>query len=283
MDTSFKAFLKKNPDADATSPALKEKCILNFMVLQLRSKTSQKSLSSCREVRTTSSRIANKIWMNEWQMDAKLGSQVADYWRKSGLLQKKACPVTGSVADEHAIYGVPQLWESLTEEDLKLLKLETSREAQAGDEEAMEELANMNKGSLTEGGQDAPPSEKTPAQLQAEYETNIAATPATYLRQYQDHRTTLVVLQAQCEPDKNKSKFSSMLFTDVSDLIKSMDKAVKTLEGMVSKAVAPKVVKKLASDLTCLDNNFAECMKMGQNFGYEVGGSKQKKRKKSTA
>ena len=163
---------------------------------------------------------------------------------------KKPCPVTGSTEDDFVIFGVPELIESFTEEDTKALRLETLREAAAGDESALQELSDITAANLAGTSDDPPSAAKNSEQVQADYEDNVAANPATYLRQYQDHRTSLVVLQAQVEGDKTKSKFASMLYADIASAIEKLNKAIKLLEVMVGKAQSQKAVKKLAADLT---------------------------------
>ena len=185
QDTGFKDYLKKNPDDAALSSAeLKERCILNFMVLQLRAKCCTKSLHAVHEATVTSSRIAEKHWWNAWQMDSNLGPEVGAHWRESGNIQKKPCPVTGSKADEHVIWGVPKIWEAMTESDFKALRLETQREGKDGDEEAVAELSGISKASITDS--DKPAASKTHKQIQIEFADDIKSQPDVYLRKYLD-------------------------------------------------------------------------------------------------
>ena len=189
QDTGFKDYVKKHAELnpDMTTAEVKEACLLNFLVLQLRSKGGKASLTGVHEAVTRSAKIAEKHWWNEFQMDSKLGVKVGKHWRDSKLLQRRPCPVTGSELDEHAVYGVPKLWESLCEEDLKLLRLETQREAQAGDLEAVAEFSALTKDGIKDGGdQTEDKGPLTPKQAQEAFQEDLTKSPATYLRKYQD-------------------------------------------------------------------------------------------------
>jgi len=284
-DVAFKSYLRKNPDntADSSTGELKEKCILNFMVLQLRSKSATKVVQSVHAVTVKNSKMAEKHWLNEFQMNRDMGAGVAKHWRDSNLLIMKPDPVTGSDLPEHVVYGVPRFWESMSEEDFKQLALESKRDAVQGDDEAIQELAALNKAGVPQDDPGRPKAEKTPAEVQQEYIDNIKAQPAQFLRQYQDARTNCVVLQAQVEPDKAKSKFCQMLFDDVCSLIDKLTKVLQVLEGMVSKPAKDNVVKKLAADITGVDIAITDVMKMGSNFGYECDGTKSKSKKRKAA
>jgi hypothetical protein len=208
VDSGFREYLKRNPDPNASaSDELKERALLNFMVLQLRSKGGKKTIGATHSVAKTDCRIAEKHWWNEFQMDGKLGPTVGKHWRDSGLIQRKCCPVTQSDKPEHCIWGVPKLWESLTESDYKALRLETEREANQGDSEAMTEFANLNKNSI-EGGDSAAAAAavKTPKELEAELMLDVKSQPSHYLRKYQDLKQPLNVLARTTSPYK-PSKF----------------------------------------------------------------------------
>ena len=146
-ETCLKQYLAKNPDlvASASSGELKEKCILNFMVLQLRSKQTTKTITTVQEVKQVAGKHLDKHWWNEWQMDQQLGEVVGKMWRESGIIKAKPCPITRSEEDAHKIWGVPVLWESLTEEDFKALRLETQGEGKAGDENLLANFSGLNQ------------------------------------------------------------------------------------------------------------------------------------------
>jgi len=50
-DTGFRDYVKKHPElnAESSSAELKERCIQNFMILQMRAKGSQKTLTATHE------------------------------------------------------------------------------------------------------------------------------------------------------------------------------------------------------------------------------------------
>ena len=89
-----------------------------------------------------------------------------------------------------------------------------------------------------------------------------------------------MVLMTKTDKDKDKSKFSKMLHDDVEALIANIEAAVKLLEGMMGKANKDRDAKKLAGHLKHLDHALEEIMQHAKNFGYEMGGSKSKRRKK---
>ena len=190
LDQGFKDYIRKhveqNPELrDSSSAVLKEECLMNFMVLQMRSK-GNKTLTAVHQAEIKSSKIAEKHWWNEFQLDTKLGPAVGKHWRDSALLQRRPCPVTGSEEASHLVYGVPVLWESLTENDLKLLRLETAREAQTGDAEAITEFSDISRASLTDAGTADGTKELTPKAHQEAFIEDLAKSPSTYLRKYQE-------------------------------------------------------------------------------------------------
>ena len=88
IDTGFRDYLKKHAElnGDMTSSELKERCIQNFMVLQMRAKGSQRTVTATHQTGVASSRVAEKHWWNEYQMDREIGIAQAKHWRDSGLI-----------------------------------------------------------------------------------------------------------------------------------------------------------------------------------------------------
>ena len=282
-DVAFKAFLRKNADenASASTGELKEKCILNFMVLQLRAESATKTVRSSQQVVVKQSKSAEKHWFNEFQMDREMGPTIGKHWRDSKLLTVRPDPVTGSTHPDHVVYGVPKLWESMTEEDIKQMVLESSRDAVQGDDQAIQELSDLTKSKTMEDDPEKTKVAMSPAEIQQAFINDIKGNPACYLRKYQDAKTNCVVLQALVEPDKAKSRFSHMLHEDTTALIVRLTQVLTLLETMVSKNVKDTAVKKLSTDITAIDSSITEVMQMGKNFGYEWDGTKGKKRKKA--
>ena len=192
QDTSFKEYIKRHSEQNADVSGLntadmKDKCMLNFLVIQMRSKAGTKRLKGVHEASTKSSKIAEKHWWNEFQMEQKLGPTVSKHWIESGSLAKKPCPVTGSTLPEHVVFGVPKLWESLTEDDLKLLRLETERDAIAGDAEAVAELSGLSKASIDDAeGAEEEKKKLTPEETLAAFIEDLKSAPSTHVRKYQD-------------------------------------------------------------------------------------------------
>jgi hypothetical protein len=123
--------------------------------------------------------VAEKHWWNEFQMDSKLGPDQAKHWRDSGLIIHKPDPVKGSTEPAHIMWGVPKLWESMTESDWKALKLETQRDGKEGDEAAVAELTMISKSSLGDDPMAGGSAEgKTPKEIQNAFYEEIKTQPA---------------------------------------------------------------------------------------------------------
>lgn len=280
IDAGFREYVKKNADlnGDASSAELKELCIQNFVILQLRAKGGQKTLTGTHQASLNSERVTQKHWWNEYQMDTQIGEAQAKHWRESGLIISKPDPVTGSTDPAHIVWGVPKMWESMTEADWKALRLETQRDAKEGDEEAVAELSGLSRSSLGDGSEAKEPVGKTPEEIQTAFHAEIQKQPSTFLRKYMDLKADCMVLHSKTEPDKGKSKFSQMLSDDVAAMLVRFDKLNKSIEGMMKREAKPKEIAKIAKDMTELDADWDDLVKMAQNFGYDVGAKPKTKR-----
>ena len=285
-DVGFKEYLKKKPDlvANGCSADLKEQLILNFMVLQLRSKTATKTLTTTHSVSVRNAKHVEKHFWNAFQMDRELGPSVGKSWRESNKITKAPCPVTGSMDDDKVVWAVPVLWESMSEEDWKQFKLQTESEAADGDEATVQLLAGVTKqqAAVLASGQDL--NDQGEAQSSEEIEKNkraaIAAEPDKLMRKYQDIKTDCVMLLSKARPDRTKSKFADMLCTDLEATLDTLGRVLNVLDGAVFKTPKDKELKKTVEDMAYVDKSSADCKQWGENFGYVIGNANKKRKRK---
>ena len=294
IETGFKEYLKANPcSKDMNSDQIKEALLLNYMALQLKAKSSETSLKGSHEARTTTGKHIKKHWWNPFQMDRELGPDVGPFWRESGNIVQKCCPVTRSTEPKHCIWGVPELWEQLDETDMKALKLETERAAEDGDADMLNAFTIMNGKVAQDIADDKDPlaasssndtqvkvEQKTPDEILKEKMIFLQSSCEVNIRKYQDMKTDCTVLLGKCEPDKKACKYAGMLHADLLQLLEKHDAVIKVFETMLRKKPQDKDLKRLVADSESLDTETQDSIKWGGNFGYVLSSAKPAKRRR---
>ena len=81
-------------------------------------------------------------------MDKEMGPDVGELWRKPNTLKRFPCPVTNKTEDFCSVWRVPKAWQSMTEDDIKAMQLESERDGKEGDEDIVQLTSSMSAGSF---------------------------------------------------------------------------------------------------------------------------------------
>ena len=74
-----------------------------------------------------------------------------------------------------------------------------------------------------------------------------------------------------------------MLNADLLEILNKVGGVLKTLEAGMSKPMKDTEAKKICKELPAIDKMYDNSVQMAKNFGYELPGSKSKKRKRTQA
>ena len=304
INTSLITYCKKHQQEylHLSDGELKEKIVLNFMALQLRTKNGSKSISYTSEVKIRKSKFVERHHWNRFQMDREMGPDVGPYWRESGCIVPQPCPLTGSEKPEHQIWPVPKLWESMNEEDFKSLRLETESQAQAGDENNLELFAAMNSdvalkiangetdtkealkassSSSSTGPSRIKQEVKTPEEILKEQCEKLAENPSCWIREFNDIKADCLTVLQKAEKDKTDNPYASMLCSSLEGIINKVSVIVQIFEAMMRKAATMETLKELKKDIDNVKLELEDSNKWAGRFGYIEGPKKSKRPRKS--
>ena len=135
LEAKMTYFVKQSGElapGDRLTGCMRREWLLRYMAKQSKDRAATSSSTSTHTVGTISETKGTGHWWCKEQMETNLGKARAAKWIASGKLQKRACPVTGSMDDDDVEWRCPQDADIKTGTDQVLASTETRNDVAAG-------------------------------------------------------------------------------------------------------------------------------------------------------
>ena len=278
---SLSHFLKSNI-AEGLKPgdrgSSRDEFLEKFVIWQLRKKNAKKGLQSERSSSHKAAKHIEHHWWAREKMDIELGPLKGQHWRDSNKLTFRADSLTKSTHADHVEYAVPVQWESATEEELRLLKIQTTMDATEEDMNMFSEIPSSSGGGAVVGGVPIKkePEEHTPVNRETAF---MATLEATY-KEFQSIELYLKQIKAKAE--QSKHKYTDCLKTDAENLAKKVQKFYGIVERMLTEpsSVDPSHVSSVIAKKDALNIEIAELKEWAAKLGLVTPSSSSKRRRR---
>lgn len=287
---SFAHFVRDNPVADlklGERGAKRQEYLEKFLIFQTRQKNAKKQLVSTRETVQGKTTFIDHHWWAMEKMDGEVGPAKAKHWRESGKLFSRPDSLTGSKDPQHIEYCVPVHWESVSEQDLRTLKL--NMESEATEDDVGLFTTAMDTFALTDASGSG--SQVDPASIKVKTEPGEEATQAKEIeimgfkngleatfKEFQALELELKHIRAKAE--QGAHKYTAGIVADADSLSKKLKKFYTMLEkmlmepGSVSEDKIPDVIAKKKALITEVN----ELKEWASKLGVSIGNGKKKRK-----
>lgn len=293
--TSMAAFLKANPDLDATSstPRDSEALLQKWLVHAARQKTTKKT-TAAEKTKTQTKGVSHTLnWWSREQMDLKLGPKKSLHWRDSEQLATRPDRLTKSTDPDFLEYGVPNDIETWSESSLRRLKLQVETELAEEDVDILDAaLEPTLKGSMNTTGSEA--SSSKPAEASEDSPTKKMALAVEQLKQqleptlmkYQHYLIKAKTIKGKGEAKKGlELQLVEPFLKKVELQIKKIQSLVKTLERLLVETVEDEKIPAIVDAMADIDSSYEQTIEYAHRFKLlddeSSAGPKQKRRKKN--